>query len=247
MADMTTGAAEAAGLAGLSISAETTGALGTTLGLIQQLKAALYDIAQNPLLAPMAAIKLQNELGKITLKIKDFTKEVKGANTTMGLLSATLKEPSTWVRLGAFVMATGLKFQQLRTEIAQTTLSFYAATSAAGDKGFALGLQTTRNALDTQRKYGKEAADKYVEIYRSMYARLEDERKRGGQSYGGRIITPLSDEQTLHLSQNMAILTKATGVDYKKASDVLIESFAQVGVGQVEAVVGTWLASSTNK
>lgn len=237
-----TGAAAAAAqssMSNLGIKAAGLQSLTEAASILTGLKTLLYEIARNPLLAPMAGLKLETQIVNLVNKIKTLKLETQAAGKEWSMMGNIVSNPRVWTGAGAAIFSLGLKMKSLRDEVQKTQLELYKIQGggALGVGGYGNAMALTRQTAAMQAQYGPEFAKNYRRTVMELQQRMLREKIPAAQQ--GKMFETITG------------LSTATGADYGKAVTHLQDSFAQYGMTVPKAVATTdmirdaWLKGDT--
>ena len=226
-------------MSNMGIKAAGLQSLTEATSILQGLKTLLYDIARNPLLAPVAGLRLETQIVNYVNKLKQLKAAAKDAGQEWSLMSNTLSNPRFYAGVGAGLMALGLRMKSFRDEVQKTQLELYkiqgVGATGAGGYGNAMGL--TKQLAAMQAQYGPEFARNYRRTVMELQQRMSREN--------------MPKPQQSRMFETITGLSTATGADYGRAVSALQDSFAQYGMTVPKAVATTdmirdaWLKGDT--
>jgi hypothetical protein len=223
----------------LGVKAAGLQSLQEAASILTGLKNLLYDIARNPLLAPMVGMRIETQILNLVNGLKKLRTEASETNKTWGMLKGTLGDNNTMVRAGAGIFSLGLKMKSFRDEVQKTQLELYKVRGggAVGGGGYDNAMGFTRQVTSMQAQYGPEFSRNYKRVVIELQQRMT--REGTGATQQGKMFELITG------------LSTATGTDYSRAITTLQDSFAQYGMTVPKAVASTdmirdaWLKGET--
>jgi hypothetical protein len=225
----------------LKLSENTLSGLSSAVLLLSQIKGLVYEIASNPIAAPLAIRPVEQQIVNFINHIRKLKEELKQVNKEASTFSVFMKDPRTWGAIGASSIALGLRIRSIKDEFEKLRLELYKIGGEKSGGAFGIGqenaLGITKAQVEMQRKYGKEYADLYVQTVTTLQERLRREK--------------INPEKQKELFEAITGLSQATGIDFSKAIVMLQDKLGAFKTSTPEIVTSlklieeAWLKNET--
>ena len=164
---------------------------------------------------------------KYTKQVNEGEKGVENLNTTTkSHLATMLKTPYPYVFAAATIASLINKIQEMRKQIAKTSVEMYNYTYTSGDR-MRVATAMTLKQLDIQQKYGEDVARMYGESVKELDSRLSRAESDG---------TKLTS-----LYEKIALVSGTTGVNFARATKSMYDGFKQYNIDGTKAFTTTML------
>jgi hypothetical protein len=222
-----------------ALKLETTSitTLSTAVGLLSQIKGLVYEIARNPIAAPLAVSSIEHQIVNFINNLKKTREELQKINREMSIF----KDPRTWTGIGSAALAVGFRIQYIKDELEKTRLSLYKIggekPGGAFGTGMANALGFTKEQARMQEMYGKQFVETYIRTVSTLQERLRREN--------------MHPDKQKAMFEAITGLSEASGADFAKAIELIQDKLGAFNTNSVEVLTSlkmieeAWLNQKT--